>query len=88
MTIHDGCLKVTKVFVGAPPKVGELKFNVDRAARGKPGPAGRGGVLRNYKGVVVALFSKHVVIMESNEAEVVTTLEVLQIFSHLLFKGF
>lgn len=29
-----------------------LKFNVDRAVRGKLGPAGIGGVLQNSNGVV------------------------------------
>ena len=40
-----------------PPLVGSLKFNVDGAARGKPGPAGCGGVLRDANGKVMALFS-------------------------------
>ena len=32
------------------PQYGVLKFNVDRAAKGKPVLAGIGGVLRNHKG--------------------------------------
>ncbi|XVE68852.1 hypothetical protein DITRI_Ditri09bG0102900 [Diplodiscus trichospermus] len=35
-----------------------LKFNVDGAAKGKPGPAGIGGVLRDYLGVEKASFSR------------------------------
>lgn len=64
-----------------PPKEGELKFNVDEAARGKPGLVGIGGVLRNSLGVVVTLFSKHVGIMESNEAQGQVILEALCLFS-------
>ena len=42
-----------KVFSWAPPIEGVLKFNVDGAARGKPGPSGIGGVLRNSEGFVL-----------------------------------
>ena len=55
----------------------DLKFNVDGAARGKPWLVAGGEVLRNGKGVVLFIFSKNVVNMESNEAEVVATLEDL-----------
>lgn len=57
-----------------------LKFNVDGATKGILGPPGVGVVLRNRNGIVLALFSKHVGCMESNEAEVVAILEALQIF--------
>lgn len=40
-----------------PPPLGVLKFNVDEAARGKPGPAGIGVLCKN-KGEVLFLFSK------------------------------
>lgn len=59
---------------------GGLKFNVDGSARGKPGPAGVGGVHRNDQGAVLVLFSKNVGLMESNEAEVVAILEALRVF--------
>lgn len=36
------------------PPFGELKFNVDEAAKGKSCPAGVGGALRNSDGVVLA----------------------------------
>lgn len=44
----------------SPPSEGVLKFNVDGAARVKPGTAGLGGVLHNIKGVVFVTYSKHV----------------------------
>lgn len=59
---------------------GALKFNVDGAAREKPGLAGVSGVLRNSEGAVMALFSRHVGCIESNEAEVVAILEALWMF--------
>lgn len=49
--------------------MGALNFNVDGASRGKPGPAGIGGVLRNNDGIVLALFSKPMGSMESNKAD-------------------
>ena len=39
-----------------------LKFNVDGASRRKTGLAGIGGVLRNYKGEVLFMFSKNMAI--------------------------
>lgn len=38
------------------PPSGELKFNVDGAAKGELGPARIGGVLRNSDGVVLTCF--------------------------------
>lgn len=40
------------------PLSGVLKFNVDGAAKGKPGLAGIGRALRDDKGVVMCMFSK------------------------------
>ena len=57
-----------------------LKCNVDGVARGKPGPAVIGGILRNYKGEVLFMFSKYIGIKDSNEAEVLAILEALRIF--------
>ena len=54
----------------SPHLIGSLKFNVGGAARGKPGPAGIRGVLRNCKGEVLFMFSKHVEKKGSNEAEI------------------
>ena len=60
------------------PPFGSLKFN--GASRGKPGLACIGGVLRNFKGEVVFVFSKHVGIKDSSEAKVLVILEALRIY--------
>ena len=80
-----GPSKDRKVVGWCPPPSGWIKFNVDGAAKGKPGPAGIGGVLRNDKGEVLFMFSKNVGIKESNEAEVLAILEALRVFFY--FQG-
>ena len=67
-----------------PPPLGVVKFNVDGASRGKPGPAGIGGVLRYCKGEVLMMFSKYVSVGDSNEADVLAILEGLRL--RLLWK--
>eukprot|EP00268_Persea_americana_P009152 TRINITY_DN13625_c0_g1_i4.p1 TRINITY_DN13625_c0_g1~~TRINITY_DN13625_c0_g1_i4.p1 ORF type:complete len:159 (-),score=28.79 TRINITY_DN13625_c0_g1_i4:37-513(-) len=67
------------------PPYGVLKFNVDGAAKGKPGLTGIEGVLRNHKGEVIYMFSKHVGINFSNETEVLARLEALRIY-HTLYQ--
>nr|GEZ85358.1 reverse transcriptase [Tanacetum cinerariifolium] len=52
-----------------PPIMGSLKFNVDGAARGKSGPASIGGLLRNNCGVVLAVFSIPIGVLDSNVAK-------------------
>ena len=64
-----------------PPLAGVLKFIVDGASRGKPGPASIGGVLLNFKGEVLISFSKPIGIKDSNEAEVFAILKTLRIYS-------
>lgn len=66
--------KVSFFVAWSLPGVGELKFNVDGAARGKPGLVGIGGVLRDSASFVFGMFSKHVGIKESNKAEVLAIL--------------
>lgn len=68
-----------KLVFQAPPCL--LKFNVDGAARGKPGLAGVGQILCNSNGVVFIMFLKHMGYMDSNEAEVVAILEAIQIYN-------
>lgn len=46
-SLSCGVNKVKKVVLWVPSIVGALKFNMDGATKGKPGPAGNGGVLRN-----------------------------------------
>lgn len=53
------------------------KFNFDGAARGKLGPIEIGDVVRNSKGGILFMFSKHVGIYDSNEAEVLAVLEAI-----------
>ena len=57
-----------------------LKFNVDDSARGKPGPAGIGGVLRDCNASVKAVFSKSIGVVDSNLAELLAVREALQLF--------
>ncbi|GMJ01694.1 hypothetical protein HRI_003838600 [Hibiscus trionum] len=52
------------------PWKGMWKFNVDGAARGKPGLAGCGGVLRDWESRIRGLFSGAIRMADSNEAEV------------------
>lgn len=56
-------------------------MSVGGAARGKPGLTGVGRVLRNNFGDVIAMFSKSVGIIKSNEAEMLAILEALRFFS-------
>ncbi|OMO61107.1 hypothetical protein CCACVL1_23740 [Corchorus capsularis] len=63
------------------PKPSFLKFNVDGAAKGKPGPAGIGGVLRDENGKIWMDFSKSMGIMDSNEAELCAIREAILLFS-------
>ena len=63
------------------PPLDSLKFNVDGSARGKPGPAGIGGVLRDCKMRVKAVFSKTIGVADSNLAELLAVQEALKIFA-------
>ena len=51
-----GEAKKRKKVTWSPPLSGCLKFNVDEAACGKPGPAGIGGVPRNHEAEVLYMF--------------------------------
>lgn len=53
---------------------------MDGAARGKPRLIGIGGVLRNHRGEVMYIFSKHIGIKDSKEAEVLAILEAFHIY--------
>lgn len=74
-----GEAKKRKKVTWHPPPSSCLKFNVDRAACGKPGPASIGGVLRNHKREVLYMFSKNMGVKDSNEAEVLAILEAIRI---------
>ncbi|XVF78779.1 hypothetical protein PTKIN_Ptkin14bG0163800 [Pterospermum kingtungense] len=49
--------------------VGEVKFNVDGASIGKPGPAGIGWILRDHLGQEMMRFLKSIGVADSNIAE-------------------
>lgn len=70
--------------LGGPHQGVYLKFNVNGAARGKPGPTGVGGVLRDHKEDVLLIFSNNEGLQESNEIKVLAILEALR----LLFSSF
>lgn len=55
--------------------VSMLKLNVDEVARGKPGSAGIGGILRNFEGQTWLTFSNSVGAKDSMEAEVMIILK-------------
>ena len=63
------------------PEVGQLKFNVDGAARGQPGEAGIGGVLRDENGSTRLVFSKSIGLADSNMVELLAIKEAFLIFS-------
>ncbi|EOY07697.1 Uncharacterized protein TCM_022064 [Theobroma cacao] len=65
-----------------PPPPGSLKLNTDGAAKGKPGPAGIGGVLRDHLGFIKVAFSNHIGIEESNYAAFQAIQEGIRFFSH------
>ena len=67
-----GAMEKKSILSWCSPPCGVLKFNVDGVTNGKPGLAGIGGVLRNHKGEVLYMFSKHIGIKDSNEVEVMT----------------
>ncbi|KAK2640263.1 hypothetical protein Ddye_028058 [Dipteronia dyeriana] len=82
--INDLCvdsykLKANRIKDCIPPTLDKLKFNVDGSVRGKPGPAGIGGVLRNSNGKIMCLFSKNVGIMDSNKAELLAIKKTVQL---------
>ena len=56
-------LKKHNYEVWLPPGNGLIKFNVDGSAKGQPGPAGIGGVLRNSGGMMICFFSKDIQLM-------------------------
>ena len=62
LNFKDVCVEVNKKKISRvedwiPPLADSLKFNVDGSSRGKPGPSGIGGVLRDSCGKILCLFS-------------------------------
>ena len=61
--------------------LGSLKFNVDGSARGKPGPAGIGGILKDCMAATKAVFSRAIGVADLNVAELLAVREALRIFA-------
>ena len=53
---------------------------MDGFARGKPEPAGIGGVLRDFNAAVKAVFSKSIGVVDSNVAKLLVVREALKLF--------
>ncbi|KAK2635837.1 hypothetical protein Ddye_030629 [Dipteronia dyeriana] len=53
-----------------PPAEEHFKFNVDGSVLGKLGPAGAGGVLRDFNEKILCLFSCNLGCLDSNAAEI------------------
>ena len=58
-----------------------LKFNVDGFARGKPGPTGIGGVLRDYNLTIKGIFSKATKVVDLNVAKLLAVKEALRLYA-------
>ncbi|KAK2637325.1 hypothetical protein Ddye_032117 [Dipteronia dyeriana] len=72
--IKDLCVdnfkvKKLKIVDWIPPFVDNQKFNIDGSSKGKPGPSGIGGVLRDSNGKVICPFPAYSGILDSNVAE-------------------
>ena len=63
------------------PSPASMKFNVDGSARGKPGAAGIGGVLKDSNAFVKAVFSKSIGVADSNLAELLAVCKALKVFA-------
>lgn len=64
-----------------PNEQNVIKFNVDGASRGKPEPAGLGGVLRNHEGTTSIDFNESVGTTDSNEVEILNIRRILNIWN-------
>lgn len=68
--------------VWCPPSMGVFKFNVDGEVRGKLGPTGIGGVLRNSERAILLFFIESIGVKDSNEAELVGIRRTLGLWVH------
>ncbi|XWS48374.1 hypothetical protein CRYUN_Cryun13aG0071000 [Craigia yunnanensis] len=58
-----------------------LKFNIDGSSRGKLGPVGIGGVLRDNTAAIKLVFSKAIGVANSNVAELLAVREALSVYT-------
>ncbi|KAK2639464.1 hypothetical protein Ddye_027259 [Dipteronia dyeriana] len=75
LNIRDSCStsnlkKIPVPEFWSPPNGGALKFNVDGSAKGSPGNAGIGEILRDETGKVLGYFSSFVGTFDSNTPEI------------------
>ncbi|KAK3205558.1 hypothetical protein Dsin_019604 [Dipteronia sinensis] len=70
----------TRVVVPHPPFL-DLSFYVDGSARGNPGEAGIGGILRDLRGRILYLFSFYVGVLDAFSVEVMAIHRACQLIS-------
>ncbi|KAK3197990.1 hypothetical protein Dsin_021405 [Dipteronia sinensis] len=75
LNVNDHCIevrrpKVKNNEVWVPPLGAAMKFSVDGSSMGNPGRASIGGVLRDYFGKVLGMFSLQVGVMDAISAEI------------------
>ncbi|KAK3183267.1 hypothetical protein Dsin_030553 [Dipteronia sinensis] len=85
LDVSDRCVdisaaKVQRVVVPHPPFL-DLSFYVDGSARGNPGEAGIGGILRDLRGRILCLFSFYVGVLDAFSAEVMAIHRACQLIS-------
>lgn len=76
-----GPVKESRSISWSPLPVGVFKLNFDEASRGNPGRVGIGEVLSSFKGKVILMLSKNVVVYDSSVAKMLAKLEGLKLFS-------
>ncbi|KAK0608412.1 hypothetical protein LWI29_030312 [Acer saccharum] len=74
-------VKIVKPCSWSPPVDNDLFFNVDGSARGNPGKAGIGGVLRDASGKTLCLFSDSIGIADSILAEIIAIHRAVMLIS-------
>ncbi|KAK2651456.1 hypothetical protein Ddye_011312 [Dipteronia dyeriana] len=75
LNIQESCLIAGKRKLAgneewSPPHIDSFKFNVDGSAKGSPGLAGIGGVLRNHRENIICTFSDNIGSQDAFTAEV------------------
>ncbi|KAK3226182.1 hypothetical protein Dsin_006044 [Dipteronia sinensis] len=87
LNIKEYCIKPTnakqtkKEVDWVPHSLDGLKFNVDGSARGKPGPTGMCGVLRDANGKILCIFSLNINTQDSNKAEVLAIHKACELYA-------
>ena len=74
-------LKLNRGKAWIPPSLDTLYFNVDGSAKGAPGRAGIGGVLRDSRVKVMCLFSAFSGFLDANAAEIKAMHEAVNLYT-------